>query len=297
MNKIDLRKVQTMGEAISTTFSFIGQNFKPLFKVFAYYLAIPILLVGIVMGKGMTQYMKVITDFTENPPATSDPADSLNILGELFNPYFLIGIFFSSVLSIIMIAVIFRFMNLYVNSEDGQVDLQAIKSTLAPDAVKMLLAGLVVGLITMFGMLLFIIPGLYLSIGLMFVFSIMIEEKLGVGDAIKRSLDLVKENWWRSFGFILIMYFIFFTISSLVQLPFTFATILAPTMGAEKLDLILGISASVSTIVRYITSIFIYVAIGIWYYNLVEQKDGSNLLKSLDQIGQTDDKPNLDYFR
>ena len=56
------------------------------------------------------------------------------------------------------------------------------------------------GLITFVGLLLFCIPGIYLSIAYAFVGQVVVLESLSGMDALNRSRQLVQGFWWRVFG-------------------------------------------------------------------------------------------------
>lgn len=297
MKKVELRKIQTIGDALTTTFSFVGQNYKPLFKLFATYLAVPILLVGLLMGRGMAKYMAFFNDLSVDPTIVDTDNPFGEVFGELLNPYFIIGSILSVVLYGLIAAVVYQYIKVYNESEDGTVDLELVKANILPNAMKLAGASVVTYIMVICGSMLCLIPGIYLAVALTPMFVVMVDEGKGLGDAVKRSMDLVKDNWWRTFGFMILLYILFSMISSIIQLPLTFATMMGPTMGLENLDLIVGISAAISSILGYITALFMLIAAGVWYYGLVEQQEGTSLIRAMDQIGKDDDKPNLDHFR
>jgi len=66
------------------------------------------------------------------------------------------------------------------------------------------LASILVGIVILIGFVLFIIPGIYLSIALGFYyFTLILENKRG-WDSAQASKDLVKGYWWAVFGRILL---------------------------------------------------------------------------------------------
>jgi hypothetical protein len=50
------------------------------------------------------------------------------------------------------------------------------------------------------GTLLFILPGIYLSVGLSFTTVLIIDKQLGILEAIKISIKAVHQRWWKFFG-------------------------------------------------------------------------------------------------
>jgi hypothetical protein len=94
---------------------------------------------------------------------------------------------------------------------DGRADL-SISETLdrvRPRLSTLAIAGLLAGIAIGIGLLLFIVPGLFLlTIWLLIVPAIMLEGS-GVGDAFSRSQDLVRGYGWSVFGVIVLTVLIF----------------------------------------------------------------------------------------
>jgi hypothetical protein len=66
------------------------------------------------------------------------------------------------------------------------------------------LAGLVSGLLTAFGLLLCLVPGIYLAVAWLFVFPLVIDQKLEFWDAMELSRRVVSRHWWTFLGFTLV---------------------------------------------------------------------------------------------
>lgn len=60
------------------------------------------------------------------------------------------------------------------------------------------------------GLLLFIIPGIYLSIALMFAVPLMLEKNLSIIDAFEASRKAVTHHWFKLFGLLFVMGIILF---------------------------------------------------------------------------------------
>lgn len=81
--------------------------------------------------------------------------------------------------------------------------------------------GLLVSVITVVGFFLFVIPGIYLAVVLSLATPVFILEKTQVRAALRRSNELVRGAWWRTFGIVVLAYLVGVIVSGLVQLPFT----------------------------------------------------------------------------
>jgi hypothetical protein len=82
---------------------------------------------------------------------------------------------------------------------------------------------LLVGLLTLVSFIAIVIPGIYVMVLLSFSTSIFVLERTTVGEALRRSSQLVRGNWWRTFGIGLLGYLVGGIISGLISIPFTIA--------------------------------------------------------------------------
>jgi len=84
----------------------------------------------------------------------------------------------------------------------------------------MLLATILNALILVVGMILLIIPGIAMAIYLMLFPVAMVTESYGPMDALKRSMELVKQNWWRSFLIVSVVMVVYSIIYSVIGIGF-----------------------------------------------------------------------------
>ncbi len=61
-------------------------------------------------------------------------------------------------------------------------------------------ASLATGILTVVGLILFVIPGVWLMVSWSVVIPALVVENAGVGRAMRRSFDLVKSRWWPMLG-------------------------------------------------------------------------------------------------
>ncbi|MFH1334605.1 MAG: hypothetical protein ABIH77_04860 [Pseudomonadota bacterium] len=99
----------------------------------------------------------------------------------------------------------------------------------------------------MIGLVLFIIPGIYLSIALMFFPVFIVIENNGPWNAIKKSYELIRHHWWRTFVVMLPPFILQAAAAKIMELLFGHP-ILLPTIGHSIHDIstmghiLLGIS-------------------------------------------------------
>jgi len=148
-----------------------------------------------------------------------------------------------------------------------------------------------VGLVSVLGFLLCVIPGIWLGIGLSLSFTVLAIERMGSTAAMRRSWELVKEHWWETFLIVLVMGLIQGVITSVVVLPFAavgFIWGLSSGMGdlAQGLPEWYGWVMGVSSAVQYGVTILLYplsvTAISMQYFSLVERKESRSLEQRLE---------------
>ncbi len=71
------------------------------------------------------------------------------------------------------------------------------------------------------GIVIAILLGVYLAISLFSLFPLIITEQMGIFKAIKNSFKIIKGNWWRTFGLLLLVTIIIFVINTAINVIFT----------------------------------------------------------------------------
>lgn len=90
---------------------------------------------------------------------------------------------------------------------------------LAAKSLKVLMVSIVSYIFIIIGLILFVIPGIFLSKRYIYVLNIAVEERLGIFESMKRSKELSKKNGWSTY---LSLIFILIPISA-ISTPISFA--------------------------------------------------------------------------
>lgn len=94
------------------------------------------------------------------------------------------------------------------------------------------LGGLVMGLLTLLGLLCLILPGVYLMVGWMFTLVLIMDKQLGFWPAMGLSRKVISRHWGKFFGFFLVLLLvnllgsIIFLVGTFVTIPLTLAALL-----------------------------------------------------------------------
>lgn len=72
----------------------------------------------------------------------------------------------------------------------------------------LVLAGIVMGILVAIGMILLVLPGIYLIVSYMFVFLLIVDYRMEFWQAMETSRQIVTKNWFSLFVFVLMLFVI-----------------------------------------------------------------------------------------
>jgi hypothetical protein len=271
-NKIEFRKVRDFGGLLNVTFDYIKKNFKVLFKSNLFISAPAILLAGVFMGL----YQSSMFNFTDYP--------DLAVIGIPF----LIGMFFTALSYLIITVVTYSHLMIYNKSQDGIFDIDAVWKMVKKNFFTILFTGIGYSFAVGLGFIFLIIPGIYLSIALSMIFIVRLEEELGFFDSVSRCIKLIKDNWWFTFGLIIVVGFIQGFLMYALYIPnyivMFFTAFTGYDQEAGSFNKILYIISSIISSLGTLSYVISTIAIAFHYYNLVERKEAPGLLQQIDEI-------------
>jgi len=184
------RKKRELGDIFSDSFNFLKQEYKPIASLIATYVLPFLILYGIAQ---VYLQIKVIGTIDLN-----DPENLMANIGPFYANIFLFSLFGIFVQSLLF-GTYYSFIEVYVKKGKGNFDLAEVKANLFSNSLLALGAGVTVFIITIFGIIMCIIPGIYFANTYSLVAMIIIFEKKGLGNAMTRSWNLVQSQWWNTF--------------------------------------------------------------------------------------------------
>jgi len=104
--------------------------------------------------------------------------------------------------SILHAGVLYMFVR-RIRGEDVQLGNMFDGFNIAP--LPLLLAGLLVSVLTALGILLCVLPGIYLAVSYIFVLPIVIDKKLDFWPAMEVSRQVIHKHWWSMFLFAIVL--------------------------------------------------------------------------------------------
>lgn len=282
---IEFRKQRELGDIITDTFKFLRQNFKPLFKDI-FKITGPVFVI-LILAIGYYSYLGM--DIMSNP--FLNDSSEVNI-----ETYFIsLFILFSSLFAfyILLYNTVLHYIKSYMENM-GQVDHTQVFSGVKRDFGKMLGLMLLVGIITIFGLLLCVLPGVYLWVPLSLAPAMMIFTRTSVLDSISYSFSLIKDNWWMTFFTLFVITLLVYIIGLIFQFPLMiYVFIKALTISQEGsianpgqlVDWVYVLFNVLSSIFQYLLSVVIVVASAFIFYHLDEKKNSTGTFERISNLG------------
>ena len=280
---VNIIRERTFGDIIGAPFQFIIQEFKlfagTLLKFAGPFVALVFLTVSLLAN-----------DIYSSTVSNTNLSETTTIYGILLLLSLILGMF--SVL-----AVTHSYITLYVERGKGNFTKDDVGVLLKKTIWKIFGAGILTYVMVIIGVLLLYIPGIYLAIALTFVFLIIIYEKVSIGKAISRSFELIKGNWWKTFGLILVFGMIIGTTSYVFIIPIYVVFILAAVSGTQ---ISIGSAVMVTLFVfLYFTAYMFFMSmqqimIAFQYFNISVQKEGAHLKDRIAAISENEENPEFE---
>ena len=264
--EIQFRKKREIGDIFTDSFEFVKQEYKLISKMVAIYVLPFMVLYGFVQVYLQKNIISKI-DYTDTETLLAN-------FGPLYLNIFLFSLFGLFVQSL-LIATYYSYIEVYVKKGKGNFDLSEITPQLFENGLLAIGASLVIFIIVMFGLILCIIPGIYFANTLSIAFIILIFEKKGLGNALMRSVYLVKSDWWNTFLINIVGLIMIWTVSLIMSIP-TMITgfsvnIFSPAQTPVEYPDWYWVLIGASTVISSILWIIPYTFLAFQYFNIDER--------------------------
>ena len=285
---IEFRKKRDLGDILSDTFVFIRLEFRSflgtILKITGPYLLVLLASLG-----AYTYYFGELFQF-ENMVGNEGFSEQ--------NVALLLGVVAVMVIASLVTYVlangaIVSYIQNYTENQ-GKTDYTAIRKETFVHFWPLVGLGIIVFLSVTFGLMLCIIPGIYLMVPLGLSLPMLIIEKKSVGEAYQSSFDLVKGHWWNTFAAMFVMYIIItvgnyaFALPSIIYMWIKMG-VFSGEVDAESMNIFndpiyLAINI-LSTLVQFLMNIILLVSIVLIYFNLNERKNSTGALDRINTLG------------
>ena len=288
-SKIQLFKQRNFSEKVEATFAFIRRNFKSFFGTM-------LVIVGpfLILTAIGTTFMTTRSMRYYNQPGV-DPLEVFNSVG----PSMFISMIGGFLSSLLIFAGTYGYLKVYHEVGQGEVTTKAVwKESLRQ----------IPGLLGFFGILMAIMIGgvfllkafvliLMLVLAVVSVFwtivpAIMAFEKVNPLKAMSRSFFLMSDKYFSTVGLIFVLFLIVVALGVLVSVPtyiMTFSELITLQEGGAingyQQSIFLQVYNIITSILLNLGSTIISIGIVFQYTNLVERKEGVNLMDQINQMG------------
>lgn len=282
--KIEFYKTRDLGDRINITFKFMKQNGKQIARTFVYFVPIYIIVSILVsMGQG-SMYSSAYYGYS-----SGSSFGLIYILSMLSN-------IVVSLTSFVAILYVLSFITEYEESEDGVVNNQQVWDRAKKSFWGALGGSFIVGIAFCVGIMLCLLPGIWIGVSFsLFLVAYVAERKKEisgtVSDCLGESFNLIKQDWFGSFGYLFVIGIIAFAFYFALYLPLMFTMALGGLSHSDYWVTVLVGTLSYS--LYYIGALFLSAlsstATAALYYDLKERATGISLQKKIDSIGQSNE--------
>ncbi|MGN8071309.1 hypothetical protein [Mucilaginibacter sp. SG564] len=291
--KVELAKIRDFGEIISDTFLFIRQNIKPLLKYFFTFCGI--FVAGGIVCAALYQLKWAGTMNSLRAGAFNTNQYKPSPFSFFGPEYFLLILF--GILSFTALTVTFlSYIALYKEKGKQVPTTEEMWGYIKYYFLRVLGSSILLHILLIFASLLCGVPGIYLSPIFALIFPIMVIENASFGYAFSRSFFLIKDNWWVTFGALVVIWIIFYVAIVVITIPTTIinmiSLITAPQKGGAAFSAPAAIIGAALQQLCQVFGVLPVTALALCYFNLTESKDGTSLMDKINKLGTT--TPNTD---
>ena len=288
-----LRRNRDFGQTISDTIQFLKDHWKNLVILYLVFV-VPFLLIATLLGaNSLSGFVKLM--------ATDTGMTGLDNIFAIFTPQFMIALLMYFISAVSYSTVTYLYMRLFEErggesptiSDVGALFFNRFMSNTGYMLV--LFVGFILmamlAIVPILGILLFIFGIVYLMVSTSILFPINTIENNPFMQSFSRMFYLIRNNWLYTLGVFIILGLIYYFFAAVIGLVFNLVfgissiNFLDTKSGmsgmSKKYFLVMGFSSIVQQIFMQV----VYIGLGIHYFSLREQKDGSGLEDRLDQLG------------
>lgn len=292
-NFINFKKVRSLGDMLSDTLKFLSTEWQPFFMTIVKLAIVPVLIAIAAAIYFLMQSNSFYGGLLDLNSLDGGGIEDINFnFSSILVPLAIFSFSYLIAYALVTVASL-SYIKSYIKNK-GIINYEEIQNDAKTSFWPYVGLFFVVGIIVFIGTLFCFLPGIYFVVVLSLSIPIMIFQNSGVLDSINGAFTLIKDNWWETFGILIVVQILILIISFIVQLPVGMyqgvdtAVMLQGEYPNELLELfsdpvyliLLGISYLVKFIL-YVISTIVTVFI---YFDIREQKNPTSN-DIIDEIG------------
>jgi len=283
--QINFKQQRDFNQLLNSTFEFIKQEFKPLAKSVIYFAGPFILIYSFFLGLSQSAIY--------SNPKNLFGQSGFSSMAYMLSIEYMIALIFALISSVMVMTTVYSYVKCYNENGKGNFTTDDVWAELKNQFLKVfgttLLYGLIMIITGIVSIIALEIPLIYLTIATSVLMPIRIFENQGFGNSFTRSMYLIRDNWWKTFGFMIVIYLIvsfagsiFIIPQTIVSMFYMFSAITSDGEGGTSILLI--ILTTVGSFCATLLYSVIYIAVSFNYYSLVEQKESPTLMQKIQEI-------------
>ncbi|WP_316830652.1 hypothetical protein [Pedobacter aquatilis] len=285
LSKIEFKKRRNFGQVINDTFTFIRQNFKPLLKTYLIFCGLFVLggMLSMILQQYKTVHLFNNIDFA-NPAGKNDFSFS-----ERFGLEYILAILFSIAGYASTTVAILSYIAIYIQKGNQTPTTDELWGYFKHYFLKIFGSSILLILLVCIGFLFCLVPGFWLFPFITMVFPIMVMENGSFSYSFSRSFKIIKDNFWLTFGILIVVWIIVYACMTLVVLPTTLVSMIG-LFSTSKPQMSM-IFTMFTTVLQYLCQAFTIipvVTVALVYFNLVEAKENTGLMERISNFGSTE---------
>ncbi|PHQ62737.1 MAG: hypothetical protein COC10_09890 [Sphingobium sp.] len=193
----------------------------------------------------------------------------------------------------VMYGTVLGYIRLYIENH-GTVDQEVLKSEVRSKLGSLISLTFLIAIIVFFGLMLCVLPGIYLAIPLSLGWAMLVFENKPVGDVISDCFKLIKGEWWMTFATIFVLSLILGVANVVFAMPATIYGIIKGFTSAAEISagdmssLVDWVSITlnvISSAAQYIIAAIYPIGLAFIYYHLNEKANQTGAFETIDSIG------------
>lgn len=285
LTDVNFNKKRDFSDVLNVTFGFLRQEFKPFYTTIITYTIVPLIAVAIIsVFANVNSLSNTFQNIFENNPEAMEP----NLLA------FFLLIVVSLIAQVMVMGMTYEYMILYKREGRGNFTGADVFNGFVKHFLGIVGFSFLAGIIVFFAFLFFLIPGIYISVVLSLLIIVKMNENAGFSTSWGRSFQLIKNNWWLTFGLLIVAYIILYMISIVFSIPAAiFGVATGLTMAAGEAESISKVALTAVTLISTLgqswTYCIVYLVIGSHYFSLDANENSDTLMDRINKIGESTD--------
>ena len=134
------------------------------------------------------------------------------------------------------------------------------------------------------------VPGIYFGVALTFgVYLIIIKDK-GLGALITEAMAMAKGNWWKIFGYALVLQLLVGVVAYVFSIPYMAVTMTTAFTGEAPGVYELTFSLLFAYLGQYTLYTILFLGIGMLFFSRSEEMEHTTLLSRIEELGTSPEK-------